>query len=199
MADYYNTYKRSIIDEVVKYTKLIYPGQLLTFIYGSSSEVKIVLTIGVWDKKIHCLKLNGINPTQLKRALIPVISNKLINDYETAISYGIYDEVIRVNEYQLPLKIPRLGGDTTAKTFYTTVVARSPLFKNNSAYRTYRIDETKRLRVVVPDLQKLGFLDRRVKRRDVSMDDKLELLERMREQDDYTKRRKFDEQDEQFD
>lgn len=199
MADYYNTYKRSIIDEVVKYTKLIYPGQLLSFGYGRTSGIKVVLAIGVWDKKLHCLKLNEINPTQLKRSLIPVLSNKLINDYETAISYGIYDEVIRMNEYQLPLKIPRLSGNTTAKTFYNTVVARSPVFKKVSAYRTYYINETRRLRIIVPDLQKLGFLDRRVKQRDVSVDDKMALLERMREQDDYAKRQKFDEQDEQFD
>lgn len=199
MPNYYNSYQRVIIDEVVKYTRWFYPGQMLSFSYGRTTEPKIVLSIGVWENKLHCLKLNEVNPNTLSKEFRYALSQPLISKYETAISYGVYDEALRMNEYQLPLKIPRLNKDTTAKFFYESVVRGSRVLKSNQVYRTYLVSDIKNLRVVVPDLQKLGILDSRIKRQLVSEQTKKDFLKTMKEVDDYTLTQKFDAQDEQFD
>jgi len=198
MADYYNLYKRTIISEVTKRITSIYPGQLLSFNYGNSKS-RVVFSIGVWNKKLHCLKLNEVNPNELAKHFRLVISDSIVDRYEKAIAYGVYDEALRMNEYQLPLKMPTLGMDQTAQYFYKNVVRPSGLLSGGNVYRTYNMGGIKALRILVPDLQKLGFLGSTIRRELLTDIEKANFLRTGREWDDYSKRQKFGKQDEQFD
>jgi len=200
MANYYNLYQRATIEEVVKYTGNIYPGQLLSFGYGAKSTApRIVLSIGMWEGKLHCLKLNEVNPNTLGKLFRAVVSSELIDRYEKSIKYGIYDEVLRKNEYQFPISMPVAGRDTTAEYFYRNVIKPSALLRSNNVYRTYTIAEIKNLRIVVPNLQLLGFLDKRIKQIPVTALKKSKFLSEGAALDKDINKPRFGKQDEEFD
>ena len=196
MANYYNLYKKAIIDELTKPKTIFYPGQLLKFRYGFDPGIRLVVVIGEWEGKLHCLKLNEVRPAVLVKQFRFVLSKELITRYELAISYGIYDEAFKLNKYKLPVTIPKFNNDSTAESFYNKVVKNSPILKTGKVYRTYDVDKLKGLRVIVPDLQKLGFLDTTITRVTITESEKSKFLSNGKEVDDYSKTSKLDKQDE---
>ena len=112
-VDYYNVYNKGFVDLIFQKNKLlIFPMQLLSFTYAtknSSPGKKLVLSLGIHEGKLHCIKLNSIPIMKFVQLVKRIEDPVLIEEYENGLHNGKLSETYKRMKYALPLKKKTVG------------------------------------------------------------------------------------------